>query len=360
MSTQDALDADADEEGDLAVIDCDVHHMWARNEDITQFLPDHYEYRGFNVPQNPWPSPVGLMRDDAWPEDGGLPGSDPETMIEQHLDPHNVEYAMLNSTGMLSLGTTPNADYAAELARACNEWTREYFLEQDDRFVAGLTVAPQAPRRAAEEIRRLGDDPQFVQVQLSSVSDSPYGEQQYWPIYEAAEEMDLPVGMHIGPEGFGISHPHTAAGYPSTYFERHTLTSASLMGQLTSMLLQGVLEKFDIEVVMMEGGFSWLPYLQWRLDKNWKGLRKQTPWLEKRPSEYIREQFRFTTQPIPEPDPQELLWMFEMIDAEETLLFSSDYPHWDADSPRQAFPSGMDEDLERNVFHDTAAELYGL
>lgn len=344
----------------LSLVDCDVHQMWTTNEELTQYLPDHWQGRGFSVPQNPWPSPVGLMRDDAWPEGGGLPGSDPETMREQHLDPHDVEYAILNATGMLSLGTEPNEKYAADLARAHNDWLCEHWLAADDRFKAGVVVAPQAPQRAAEEIERLGDHDDIVQVQMSSVARTPYGRREYWPIYEAAAKHDLPIGLHIGPEGFGTSHPHTPAGYPSSYFERHVLTSTSLMGQLTSMLLQGVFEQFGVDLVMMEGGFSWLPYFRWRLDKDWKGLRDETPWLERPPSEYITDHVRMTTQPLPEPDdPQHLLHMFDMIDAHETVMFASDYPHWDADDPRLAFPS-MPDDLRERIFRENAAELYGL
>ncbi len=344
---------------DTSLIDCDVHQMWKHPSEITDRLPDHYQYRGYDVPQNPWPSPVGLMRDDARPE-RGMAGSDPELMAEQLLDPYDVEYAICNATGMLSLGVIPNADYATELARAYNDWLVETWLDYDDRFRGALAVAPQDPERAAEEVDRLGGEEGIVQVQLSSVGGNPYGERQYWPIFEAAERHGLPVGIHIGPEGFGTSHPHTPAGYPQTYFERHTLTSTSVMGHLVSTTLNGVFQQFpDLNLVLMEGGFSWLPYFLWRLDKDWKGLRRQTPWLDCPPSEVIKEHVRFTTQPLPEPGSEDLLSMFDLIDAERTLLFSSDYPHWDADDPRQAFPE-MDDHLRRRIFAENARELYDL
>jgi len=347
------------EAADLSLIDCDVHQMWADPDEVVRHLPDHWQGRGVDVPTSPWPSPVGLMRDDAHAA-GSPAGSDPELMREQHIDPYDVEYVVLNATGMLTLGVTPNEDYATALASAQNDWLVDRWLERDDCFKGGLVVPPQAPRRAADEIDRLGDHPDIVQVQMSSVGRTPYGRREHWPIYEAAAKHDLPVALHIGPEGMGTSPPHTPAGYPSSYFERHALTSTSLMGQLTSLLLEGVFEKFDLDLVLTEGGFSWLPYLRWRLDKDWRGLREQTPWLERPPSEYITEHVRVTTQPLPEPDnPDHLRWMLEMIDAREAVLFASDYPHWDADDPRLAFPS-LPDDLERRIFRDNAAELYGL
>jgi predicted TIM-barrel fold metal-dependent hydrolase len=96
------------------------------------------------------------------------------------------------------------------------------------------------------------------------------------------------------------------------------------------------------------------------MDKNWKGLRDQVPWLEKPPSEYIREQVWFTTQPIEETDdPNHLIQIFDMMHAEETLMFSSDYPHWDGDDPRYSLPN-LDEPIRSRLFFRNAKEVYEL
>jgi hypothetical protein len=47
------------------------------------------------------------------------------------------------------------------------------------------------------------------------------------------------------------------------------------------------------------------------------------------------------------------------MDAGQTLMRSTDYPHWDSDDPLAAFRA-VPQPLQRRNFHDTAAGLYGL
>ena len=51
--------------------------------------------------------------------------------------------------------------------------------------------------------------------------------------------------------------------------------------------------------------------------------------------------------------------LFEMFDAEHMLLFSSDFPHWDGDTPDFAL-RGFSETFKRRVLAGNAIELFGL
>lgn len=344
------------------IIDCDVHQAHRSPEDVLQFMPPYFRQRGLSVGSGTGlHSPIGVMRADAKPATGGPIGSDPKTTREQLLDAYAIDYAILNGSGILGCGTLPDYDYAAALASAYNEWMMAYWLPEDDRFYGSVIIAPQDPVQAAKEIRRIGNHPRIVQVLMTSATRIPYGQRFYHPIYEAAHDMGLPIAIHPGKEGTGISNPPTGAGYPSSYLEWHTNLSQNYMAQVTSLVCEGVFEKFpNLKFICVEGGIAWLPHLMWRLDKNYKALRSLVPWLKRLPSEYIVDHIRLTTQPIEEPDdPEELLQIFKMIHADKTVMFATDYPHWDFDSPTASLPK-MPDRLRRRIFFETASELYHL
>ena len=96
------------------------------------------------------------------------------------------------------------------------------------------------------------------------------------------------------------------------------------------------------------------------MDKHWERLRQETPHLKRPPSEYVRSQCWFTSQPIEEPEQAAHLadvigWL-----GWDRLMFSTDYPHWDFDHPREVFKFPLTEAQKAMVFRDNAKALYGL
>lgn len=347
-------------EAELSLVDCDVHQRWRDPEEITRYLPPRYRELGIAIPRILYQNPGGWYREETVPADGE-PGEDVENIDEHLLERIDPDYVVLTGHSGVHLSALPNRDYAHELARAYNEWLLDRWLSHGGPFLGSMFVAPQVPERAAELIREYGPHPRVVQVIVPSAAQLPYGQRLYWPMYEAAADVGLPIAIHPFSPGHGVTHPPTGAGHPDTYFEWHTLLGTNFMGQLASLVAEGVLSQFrDLRFVFIEGGFGWLPHFMWRMDKNWKALRSQTPWVERRPSRIIRDQVRFTSQPMEEPDdPEHLRHLLEMMHAEEVLMYASDYPHWDGDDPGHGFPPLPDE-LRANIYHRTARELYDL
>ena len=136
----------------------------------------------------------------------------------------------------------------------------------------------------------------------------------------------------------------------------------SFQAQVISLVCEGVFEAFPrLKIVLIEGGFAWLPSLMWRLDMSWQRLKAEAPHLRRLPSEYIRDHFWFTTQPMEEPPVRgHFRRLLDQLDMNDRLMFATDYPHWDFDSPAHAVPEKLPPDLEAKIMAGNARALYRL
>ncbi len=315
----------------------------------------------FTLPKNDlYINPAGVMRRDSYNADGSVPGSDPDLVVRQLLEDCAVDRAVLTCGNTMGLGSLPDPDLAASVASAVNEWMAERWLQHDPRFRSSLLVAPQDPALAAAEIDRMANRDGFVQVHMP-MREGLIGERHYWPIYAAAERHGLPIALH--PNSVDTIHrraPNVAGGSPTYYIEWHSMLTEIFQSAVISLVCQGVFERFPgLRFLVTEGGFAWLVDVLWRMDKNWESLRDEVPWLRRAPSEYVFDHIRFTTQPMPEPArPEHLAAVCDIVQAERTLLFSSDYPHWDFDNPMRAL-SQLPAATRQRVQVANAIELYG-
>ncbi len=347
----------------LSLIDADVHNYPNSLADLMPFLPARWqayaEQSGLQLPGvSLYPKVfAAAARRDAWPPNGGKPGSDPSFAAAQLLDEWSIDRAILNP--LVAASAVHNIELGNALARAVNEWTAAHWLDADPRWRGAIAVNVRDPEGAAAEIRHWADDARFVQVLLLARSHAPYGKRAFRPLLRAAAECDRPVGIHFGGGG---DVPITACGWPSYYIEDHTTMTQAFETHVVSLVCEGVFcELPALRVVLIEGGFAWLPGLIWRLDKNWRGLRSEVPWLVKPPSDYIRTHFRSTTQPMEEPDnPQHLVQIIDMIGCDDFLMFATDYPHWDFDAPNRVLPSAVPQAMRHGIFSAHAEAFYGL
>jgi predicted TIM-barrel fold metal-dependent hydrolase len=327
---------------------------------MTKQWREHVEAFGITYRQ-PWEKgsayPKGqpqAARRDAWTPGGGSPGSDLAFMRQQHLDPNNVALGILNP--LTSGQGARNPDLSLAICHATNEWQKADWTSQDSRLKASVVVPYEDTVASVKEIELRANDPDFAQVLVLSKTNEPLGQRRYWPIYEAAAATGMPVGIHAFGNG---GWPNTAGGWASYYIEEMVGHGMAQQAVLTSLILEGVFERVpNLKVVLIEGGLAWAAALGWRLDAQWKKLKQELPHLKRAPSEYIRTNVWFTTQPIEEPEPRtQLAEVFDWI-GWDRILFATDYPHWDYDDPARALPLEMTETQRRGIFRDNARQVY--
>lgn len=347
-------------EANMKIIDVDVHPRLPNPQVLRPYLRQPWTSHPLTPPTGGYAAPFPTTLPESVPPSGGPPASDPAHLARAWIEPNGIEYAVLTGT-MFDVSVLLDPDHAAALASAYNQYMAEQWLPEHPAFRGSIVVAPQDAERAVQEIERMAANPKMACVVLGTAQPSLLGQRHYHPIYAAAQRHGLPVAVHLGADGAGASHPPTPAGYPAHYMEYELRASPSFMGHLISLLCEGVPERYpELKFAFLGSGVSWLPHLMWRLDKNFKGLRSTVPWLKRFPSEYLREQFRFSTAPLEEPDdPELMLKLFDMMGAEQLLMYAGDYPCADREHQHRVLDR-LSPEAKRNIMYNNAKALYRL
>ena len=345
-----------------SVIDCDLHNELPSLQTLYPYLAPHWvDYcneSGFTEPDSgDYPKNSRLNSKLFFSEGIDLSSSALSALRTQALDVWSSEIGILNCAYRVS--SVHNSDLAAALATALNQWQIIEWLNLEPRLRASIVVPSRQPELAAREIDRFGDHPSFVQVILPVRSEAPYGNRRYDPIFSAAVRHDLVVGIHYGGS---TGSPSTPAGWALTYLEESAGMAQVFQSQVLSLIVEGVFDRFPtLRVALIEGGWTWLPSLMWRMDKEWKGLRHNTPWVSRLPSVYIHEHLRFTTQPLDQPpNVRQIQQLMDQLESEEVLLFSSNYPNNCFSKLEQALPTGLGEIVKLKILAENARGFYKL
>ena len=344
----------------MRVIDTDVHESFSSVKDLVPYLPEPYKgwiatgaWRGFSQPFA-YTSPGLGNRADVLAADGSASVSDYSVMRNQLLDHYDLSHAVLTGyfyPTMLKL----QYGLATALANAYNDYVIDHWISKDKRFLGSIQINAREPEAAAREIDRMAAHPQMRQVMLPVVDDIAYGHPTYRPIFAAAERNRLMVAFHHtvhaqGPYGMGLH-----------YMERHCLIPISLMPQVISLIANGVFDGFpNLRFIILEGGFSWMPHVMWRMDREYRQGRVEVPWIKKLPSQHCRERLRLSTQPTEDISSDEWMKLIDLMGTDEMLVFSTDYPHFDFDDPNIAIPKSLPEGIREKILWKNAANFYGL
>jgi uncharacterized protein len=352
-----------------AIVDCDVHPLI---RDVGRLRP-HMSARAarrvfgedglpaFARDPNRIPHPSSGLRLDAEPPNGGPPGSDPAYAIEQWLDPYGIAAAVLIPIQAGIVIPWGDERTGVEFLSALNAHLIEEWVEHDARYRLTISVSPYDVPAAVAEIERYADTEGVVGVFVPH-GGVALGRSHYFALYEAAEAHGLPIVLHpTGGEANLTAAPRVAGGSPHTYPERHLLLMQPGQAILASTIFGGVFERFPrLRLVLSEYGVTWAPATAWRMDRAWEQGDRTLAGLPRAPSEYLVENVRFTTQPLDEPEQLRDLWtLLELLDADRTLMFSSDYPHWDTDDPLLILNTRIPKPMREAVAAGTARECFG-
>ena len=272
--------------------------------------------------------------------------------------------SVLYPTAALAHGLMRDVPFAVATATAYNNWLEDRYTRQDDRLHGAGVVPVQDPVAAAAEIRRCAKDRKnFPAMVLPTVTKTgkTYGDEFFWPIFEAAEECDMALSLHGAPsEGFGFDHF-------TRYIASHTLEHpVPLFINLTDMMFAGVFDRFPkVRFAFLEGGCSWVPFMMDRMDYEFDSIhgvesRRQ---LKKRPSDYFRDgEHIWVAMELGETS---LKYVVDMIGSER-IIYASDYPHepthedLTGELPEFLASPDLSDETKRNIVYNNTRNLYRI
>ena len=203
----------------------------------------------------------------------------PEQMREE-LDEIHVDIGILFPDHLLKLPVITQTDYAARSRGPTTRGSSTDGASVERDYSGASSRARRTPRGRGARDRALRPAPgDRRRVPAVRGLDPLWGHRQYDPIYEAAQEADLPVLLH----SVTVIHPvfpFNTHGF-ETEFGRHICSHTfSIMANLVHMITTGVPVRYPkLRIALTEAGVSWVPFLMQRLDKEYLERRREVPFL---------------------------------------------------------------------------------
>jgi uncharacterized protein len=341
-------------------IDVDFHPPAPRIAELVSHLDEYWAEQvvARNIDRAPfaltsYPPNSPLSCRDGWRDEERQAGGGYEFLAREGLDSFGTGLAIANIPhGVAALH---NPDMGSALCAAVNDHLRTIWLDREPRLRGSILVSVEDPELAAKEIDRMAEDPRMVQVLLLAMLDAPHGNRRFWPIYRAAERHSLAVAIHAGSL---YRHAPAVSGWPCYQLEDYVLQSTAFENIVLSLLAEGVFQEFPLlNFVFLESGFAWLPTTLWRIDKTWRGVRAEVPWLDRKPSQILEDRLFVSLQPVDLPNAEALAMTIRHIGGTGKLLFSTDYPHRQFNG-LDALPQGLPSEGTRAILAGNALRAY--
>ncbi len=287
-------------------------------------------------------------------------GSDPVLRLSD-MDAEGIDQAVLYPSIGLYAWAITDLDAAVSVAKAYNDWLASYCAADPSRLFGAAMLPVQDPVAAVAELHRAAGELGFTAafVRPNPCMGRSLQDPSYEPIWSAAEELDVTIGIH---EGSSVIVPTLGSDRPFNPLVLHAIShSFEEMLAFAQLAAFGVLERHpSMRIVFLESGGGWAPFWVQRLDEQAEAFGGFCPDMHLRPSEYFARQCWISYE-VDEPTLAALLPFI----GEERVVWGSDYPHHDATFPgavaalrRTIAPLGPAQ--QAKVLGENAAALYRL
>jgi 5-carboxyvanillate decarboxylase len=244
-----------------------------------------------------------------------------------------------------------------ELSQFVNDKLAAACKAHPTRFAGLAAVAPQNPHGAAKELDRAVKSLGLKGAHINSHTHGEYlDDRKFWPIFEVAQSLDVPIYLHPREPGPGMAGPLAMPGFRVGWgYGIETGT------HIMRLIAGGVFDQFPrLKIVIGHMGES-IPFTLDRIDNRYQwelandGL---TPTIKHLPSKYFRENIIVTTSGMNYRLP--LMMTIELLGI-DNILFAADWPFEiarDAVDAMDAMP--LSEEDRAKIYHRNAKRVFGL
>jgi predicted TIM-barrel fold metal-dependent hydrolase len=308
----------------------------------------------------------------AWEKgyEGARPsGWDPvERIKDQDID--GVEAEVLYTTLGMSLFGLDDAGFQQACFASYNDWVAEFCSHNPKRLFGIALISLEDIQAGIKELERCAKKGmRGAMIWGSPPKECPYSSTDYDPFWAAAQDLQMPISLHVVTSKKGNQEKKAADSSESKpRRQRRAGTEVGYMRlihevqqSITDILFSGVLERFPkLIIVSAENDTGWLPHYMYRADHAWEKFRffNKSP-LPMAPSEYIKRNLYATFQDDPIGPST---WDYFGAD---NYMWASDFPHTDSTWPhsleviKKDFAKVPAEVTQKIVF-DNAKRLYRM
>ena len=310
-------------------IDASVHIFFPSNKDLRAFLREPFKSRGFPDDEMDWyGAPGGEYAPNTESRTASIRPRIRTSGANELFSKRGVDVAVLHPMGR---GIMPDRHLGSALHAAHNEMMVSRWLESGefgDRFRGTIRVNPDDIAGAVREIEQWRAHPRVVQIGVPMQSRELYGKPQFWPLWEAAADANLPVACTSRPAR-GSACPRRRPGHP-TYEQYVSFMALNYLYHLMNMIAEGVFERLPgLKFVWADGAADLLTPFIWRMDTFGRPHLEQTPWAPRIPERLpARTCVLRPGQPGRPGDTEFAGEWLGFTGKEDMVMFGSSYPHW--------------------------------
>ena len=288
-----------------------------------------------------------------------------------HCDKEGFDGVVLYPTiGIVWPSVVEDPELADAYARAYNRWIADFCRDSGGRLVGVAQLSLNDPDLAAVELRRaVADGCRAAFVLPFTWSRIPHGDARFDPLWAAAQDLGVPIGIHPGYEpGFAntlarFSNMDSSPGIgdAGAQFMSNVAARYSVQQAFSTFFAYSTFERFPgLRLGVLESGAGWIGSFLDRIDVlAGETLFRHFVSLSMAPSDYFRRQSFISC----DPDETSAPLIVDHVGS-HCFMWATDYPHPDHPAnwrgPLENFLGPLSNDTAARVLGRNVAELYQL